>query len=213
MNILYIYAHPNPVSFNALLKDHGIDQLKNLGHDVILDDLYAQHFNPAANFSDFHLDSNELNQQYFLSQSIAFHKNALASDIVTEIEKIQWAERLIFQFPLWWFSVPAILKGWLDKVFVKGFAYDAGKTFETGLLKGKTAALVLTTQSPESAYQKTGVHEATIDVFLRPIEHTLRFVGIKVLPHFVIFDAFNFNAERKEQIISDYQNYLYNTVF
>lgn len=208
MKILYIYAHPNPASFNSILKDYGIDELSKLDHEVLLDDLYAQHFNPTADLNDFHLDDTELDQQYFLAQSIAFHKNALATDITAEIEKIRWAERLIFQFPLWWFSTPAILKGWFDKVLVKGFAYDTGKTFSNGLLQGKTAALVVTTQSPESAYQKEGVHQATIDAFLRPIEHTLRFAGIKVLPHFVTFDAFKFDTERKKTIISQYQDYL-----
>ena len=46
---------------------------------------------------------------------------------------------IILHFPLWWFGVPAILKGWFDRVLVKGFAYDAGKVFATGLLRGKTA--------------------------------------------------------------------------
>lgn len=102
------------------------------------------------------------------------------------MEKIAWADHLIFQFPLWWFSTPAILKGWFDQVFIKGFAYDNNHLFETGLLKGKMASLIVTTKSTESAYQLDGAHGATIDSFLLPVHHTLRFAGISPIKPFVI---------------------------
>ena len=210
MNILYVYAHPNPSSFNGMLKQRALDLFIQLKSNVKLSDLYADNFKAIADWDDFNLNEAEINSQYFLAQQDAYINQKLSADISLEINKIIWADHIIFQFPLWWFSTPAILKGWLDRVLVKGFAYDSGKIFEEGLLKGKTASLVLTTQSPESAYQKNGLHQATIDIFLHHIHHTLHFVGMKTLSPFVVYEAFNLDSAKKAKITEDYLAYLKN---
>lgn len=207
MKILYCYAHPNEKSFNALLKETALDVFEKDKIEVSLSDLYATSFSAIASWDDFNMDAKN-ESQYFLAQQSAFQKNAISADIMQEMEKIKWADHLIFQFPLWWFSVPAILKGWLDRVLVKGFAYDAGKIFENGLLQGKTASLVVTTQSPEAAYQIDGVHHARIDTFLKHIHHTLHFVGMKTVDPFVVFNAFQLSAERTEEVVAGYRHYL-----
>lgn len=206
MNILYVYAHPNPASLNAALKQTALETLTTAGNTVTLTDLYAQHFKPAADARDFTEASDE--QQYFLAQLTAFKTQHLADDINTELKKIAAADHIILQFPLWWFSVPAIMKGWLDRVLVKGFAYDTGKMFADGLLRGKTASFTVTTQSPEAAYQKDGVHGAELGEFLLPVKHALRLAGVEVLEPFVVFGAFELEAEKKEEIIRKYQEYL-----
>lgn len=212
MNILYVYAHPNPASFNGMLKQHASDLFTQLKSEVKFSNLYEDHFKAIADWDNFNLDETEINSQYFLAQQDAYKNQKLSADISSELTKIAWADHIIFQFPLWWFSTPAILKGWLDRVLVKGFAYDAGKIFNDGLLKGKTASLVVTTQSPESAYQTNGLHQATIDTFLHHIHHTLRFVSIKTLAPFVTYSAFNLDAAQKEKIVKDYLTYLENLV-
>jgi len=212
MNILYVYAHPNSSSFNSMLKQHALDLFAKFNPSVKFSNLYEDHFKAIADWNDFHLDEAGISSQYFLAQQDAYKKQKLSTDITVEINKISWSDHIIFQFPLWWFSTPAILKGWLDRVLVKGFAYDAGKIFNDGLLKGKTASLVVTTQSPESAYQTNGLHQATIDTFLHHIHHTLHFVGIKTLTPFVTYSAFNLDVEQKEKIIKDYLIYLENLV-
>lgn len=208
MNILYVYAHPSTASFNFQLKNKGRDVLQKAGHHLMMSDLYEQNFKSNAHFSDFDLPDTKLNPQYFLSQKTAFINHALSNDIKTEIEKIIFAKHIIFQFPLWWFSVPAILKGWFDRILVKGFAYDTGKILSDGLLKGKTASLVVTTQSGESAYQTNGIHGATIDTFLYPIHHTLRFVGLEILAPFVEYEVFNLDERQQESILMKYELYL-----
>lgn len=208
MKIHYIYAHPNPDSFNRMLKDHALTILTRLNHETLLSDLYAEQFTSTASWHDFDIPKNELNSQYFLAQQEAYNKHRLASDINNEIQKIREADHLIFQFPLWWFSVPAILKGWFDRVLVKGFAYDAGKVFGDGLLKGKKASLILSTQSPEPAFKSDGVHGTTIDAFLLPIHHTLRFVGITSTSPFVTYGAFNLNNDQEKEIINRLDTYL-----
>lgn len=210
MNILYVYAHPNPSSFNGMLKQHALNLFTQLKLDIQISDLYAEHFKAIADWKDFKSNEAGINSQYFLAQQAAYKTKTLSIDIHSELTKIAWAKHIIFQFPLWWFSTPAILKGWLDRVLVKGFAYDAGKIFNDGLLKGKTASLVVTTQSPESAYQINGAHQATIDTFLHHIHHTLRFVGIETIAPFVIYAAFNLDEERKANIVKEYVDYLKN---
>jgi len=191
-----------------MLKQHALDLFTTLKQNVKFSNLYADHFKAIADWNDFNLDEVEINSQYFLAQQDAYKNQKLSTDITAELNKISWADHIIFQFPLWWFSTPAILKGWLDRVLVKGFAYDTGKIFNDGLLKDKTASLVVTTQSPESAYQTNGLHQATIDTFLHHIHHTLRFVGIKTLAPFVTYAAFNLDAAQKEKIVKDYLAYL-----
>lgn len=208
MNILYVYAHPNPASFNGLLKQQALKALNDAGVNVKCSDLYAEHFKAVADWDDFHSEETKGHSQYFLAQQAAYQNHALSTDITTELDNIAWADHIVFQFPLWWFSMPAILKGWLDRVLVKGFAYDAGKIFNEGLLKGKTASLVVTTQSPASAYQLDGAHQATIESFLHPIHHTLRFVGIQPLAAFVAYAAFNLDEIQQERIVKDYLAYL-----
>lgn len=208
MKILYIYAHPNPDSFNSALKDDALSVFKHLDVEVKVSDLYALGFKATADWDDFVANDTNTHSQYFLAQQDAYLHQHLANQISDELAKISWADHIIFQFPLWWFSTPAILKGWLDRVLVKGFAYDTGKVFSQGLLKGKTASLVVTTQSPASAYQKDGLHQATIDTFLHPMHHTLRFVGIETLAPCVIYAAFNLETSRKEMITQDYRAYL-----
>ncbi len=206
MNILYIYAHPNSKSFNSKLKKCGIEKLQTNGHKIKISDLYEMNFNPVASWNDFKINSDQT--QYFLAQNAAYQQQALAEDIVTEIDKIKWADHLIFQFPLWWFSVPVILKGWFDRVLVKGFAYDTGKIMRDGLLKGKKASLILTTQSPESAYQVDGIQGATIETFLYPVHHTLNFAGIETTEPFIIHGAFNLDKEQQQKILRSFKFYL-----
>lgn len=204
MNILYVYAHPQPSSFNAKIKNDAVDFLSKKS-TLHISDLYKDNFNAVASWGDF---SHEAQTQYFAAQYEAFKNRRLVKDIQAELKKVNQADHFIFQFPLWWFSVPAILKGWFDRIFIKGFAYDSGKIFKEGLLRGKTASLILTTQSPKSAYQVSGVHGATIDVFLQHIHHTLRFVGIQTLEPFVIYGAFNLDKEHQTTILQNYHLYL-----
>lgn len=204
MKVLYVYAHPNPFSLNAALKNQALAFLSKQHIDFKISDLYADKFNALATWDDF--NATETHSQYFSAQQSAYESKQLNDEIMLEINKIIWADHIIFQFPLWWFSMPAILKGWFDRVLVKGFAYDTGKIYQEGLLKNKTASLTITTQSPVSAYQQNGIHGAGIDEFLLPINNTLNFVGIKVLLPFVLYGADNLGM--LDEIIKNYQDYL-----
>src|SRR5215813_8642238 len=127
MKILIVLAHPEPNSFNAVLFRTAIEALQQAGHEVKTSDLYRMDFNPVSGRGNFkgEKDKAHFNQQH--EEVFAFHNNTFAEDIQTEQDKVFWCDVMIWQFPLWWFSVPALLKGWVDKVFAMGKFYDNGK--------------------------------------------------------------------------------------
>jgi NAD(P)H dehydrogenase (quinone) len=106
-------------------------------------------------------------------------------DVQAEIDKLMRADLLVLQFPIWWFSAPAILKGWLDRVFVYGL-YSSSRRYDTGLFKGKTAFLSVTAGGPESSFGHDG-RNGDIQLVLWPLNFTLHYMGYSVLPHHAVF--------------------------
>ena len=131
MNILIIYAHPNPASFNAAILKQVQNSLSK-SHNFQTLDLYAEHFDPILQFDKDHKRRD--------------------LDKVPEMENyrrlITWADQLIFIFPLWWSGMPAILKGFIDRVFAAGFAYSYKKVGMEGHLQGKSAWIITTHNTP-----------------------------------------------------------------
>jgi NAD(P)H dehydrogenase (quinone) len=207
MKILIVYAHPEPTSFNHALKDKAVQILQKGNNEVIVSDLYNQKFNPTANWNDFKMIDPNLPRQYSVIQRDAYLKHQLAEDIQKEQDKLRWGDVVIFQFPLWWFGLPAILKGWFDRIFAAGYAYDKEKWFSTGLLHPRKALLSVTTQSPLSAYQPDGIH-GDIKQFFKPIHHTLRFVGLSPLEPFVAYAVMNIDLQERKRYLTNYQLHL-----
>jgi NAD(P)H dehydrogenase (quinone) len=94
---------------------------------------------------------------------------------------------MIWQFPLWWFGLPAILKGWVDRVFAMGRTYGQGHVYDTGRFVGKRALLSLTTGGPEAAYRPDGFN-GDLGAMLKPIHRgILNFTGFAVLAPQVVY--------------------------
>ncbi|MBY0402996.1 MAG: NAD(P)H-dependent oxidoreductase, partial [Cyanobacteria bacterium] len=158
MNILIVYAHPEPKSFNGALKDLAVQVFTEQGHYVEVSDLYAQGFNPVGGHHDFtQVDDPEF-FKYGMEQTKASELKTFAPDVVTEQEKLLRADVVIFQFPLWWFGLPAILKGWVDRIFAAGLIYGSGKWYSDGVMKGKKAFVSLTTGGGPAIYSPTGLN-------------------------------------------------------
>jgi NAD(P)H dehydrogenase (quinone) len=207
MKILIVYAHPEPSSFNHALKEQAINTLQARGHAVVLSDLYAMQFNPVAGWDDFKDINPQISRQYGIIQRDAYVNDKLAEDIVAEQKKVQWCDSVLFQFPLWWFGCPAIMKGWCERILAPGFAYDKEKWFATGLLRPKKAMLSVTTQSPSSSYQTGGMH-GEIDQYLKPIQHTLQFVGFTLLTPFVAYGVMSDDEATRKKYLIDFQRHL-----
>lgn len=192
MNVLVVYAHHEPTSLVGSLKNVAVSTLQNLGHTVSESDLYSNGFSPIAHKYDFsQLSGKHFN--YMLEQKNAANKSwAFAPDIVDELQRLMEADLVLLYFPVWWFSVPAMMKGWFDRVLTMGITWDGGKIYENGMLRGKKAMIVATAGGPEEYYQPLGKHKATLRQILHPIHHgTLAFCGMDVLEPFLVYSSMN----------------------
>ena len=195
MNVLIVYAHPGTESLNAALRDFAIERLEADGHAVQVSDLYAMDWKAAFDGEDFP-DRDPARPLALMGDSEkAFRDGTQSADIAAEQAKLDWADTVIFQFPLWWFSMPAILKGWFDRVYAYGFAYGVGEhsdrrwgqRYGEGRMAGKRAMLMVTTGGWESHYGARGVN-GPMDDILFTIQHGLLYYpGFSVLPPFVAY--------------------------
>jgi NAD(P)H dehydrogenase (quinone) len=184
MNVLVVYAHPNPDSLNASLRDAAIEALEARGATVEVSDLYGMNFNPVAQLSDV---------------SVPKLDSVVPDDLRKEREKVAKADYLIFQFPMWWTSMPAILKGWFDRVFAAGFAYGPG-VYNHGLLKGKKAMLSITTGGRHlGSYGPNGIKGEMSERLFNIQHEILYFSGLEVLEPFIVTSGVS-ESERKEFI-------------
>src|ERR1700736_2528074 len=126
MRVLIVHAHPEPASFNMALTRAATDALRDAGHEVVLSDLYAERFDPAAGRHDFTTVAAPSPFHYQSEQAYAAEHGGFAAEIRREQERVLGADLLILQFPLWWGAPPAILKGWFERVLAYGFAYVDG---------------------------------------------------------------------------------------
>ncbi|HEY7718628.1 MAG TPA: NAD(P)H-dependent oxidoreductase [Pedococcus sp.] len=186
---LLVYAHPEPTSFAAALREQAERTLGSRGWRVEVSDLYADGFDPVAGPGDFTAPADPSRLHVQREQAHAAATGSLAPDVEREVERLERADLVVFLAPLWWFGLPAILKGWVDRVFVYGRVYGNGLTFETGPLRGKQAMLALTTGGPEAAYSEGGRH-GDLDVLLHSVHHGMfRFTGMEALEPFVAWGA------------------------
>jgi NAD(P)H dehydrogenase (quinone) len=208
MKILLVFAHPEPRSLNGALRGVAIKELEAQGHEVKVSDLYAERWKSEVDRADF--PSLPPNARFMPASAskMAFEANALTEDVKAEIDELLWADTLILQFPLWWFAMPAILKGWVDRVFAYGFAYGVGEhsdkrwgdRYGEGTLAGKRAMLIVTAGGWEEHYAVRGVN-GSIDDLLFPINHgILYYPGYDVLPPFVVYSVDRFDEASFEPV-------------
>ncbi|MCF3118815.1 NAD(P)H-dependent oxidoreductase [Streptomyces arenae] len=196
MKTLIVHAHPEPKSLNSSLKDLAVSTLEGAGHEVRVSDLYAMKWKAAVDADDYGPDTPD-RLKVALDSGRAFQAGTLTEDVRAEQEKLLWADTVILQFPLWWYSMPAILKGWVDRVLTYRFGYGVGEHSDTkygerygeGTLAGKRAMLSVTVGGPERHYSARGIN-GPIEDLLFPIHHgILYYPGLDVLPPFVQYGS------------------------
>lgn len=195
MNILIVFAHPERYSLNGALLDVAISALQAQGHEVRVSDLYAMRWKATVDRSDFPDIPADERLKVASASSREFAEGGLTDDVKVEQDKLRWADTVILQFPLWWFAMPAILKGWVDRVYACGFAYGVGEhsdrrwgdRYGEGTMAGKRAMLVVTAGGWPEHYSARGIN-GPIDDLLFPINHGILFYpGFTVLPPFVAY--------------------------
>ena len=188
MHSLIVLAHPEPRSFNGHLRDVAAATLGALGHAVEHSDLCAMSFDPVE--GPRHYRSRGLPERFDAQteQRHAAERRLLPADVQGEIAKLERARFLLLQFPMWWFSVPAVLKGWFDRVLVYGGLYSSTMRYDKGYFRGRRAMLSVTTGGPEPTFAHNG-RNGDIELLLWPTHMTLSYMGYTVLPPFVAYEV------------------------
>jgi NAD(P)H dehydrogenase (quinone) len=201
-NALIVYAHPEHRSLNGALHAFTVQHLRRAGHTVEVSDLYAMRWKAQLDADDFPARDPAPAFHPEKESHVAFLAGTQTEDVAAEQAKLLRADVVILQFPLWWFSMPAILKGWVDRVYAYGFGYGVGEhsdrhwgdRYGEGTFAGKRAMLMVTTGGWESHYAPRGIN-GPIDDLLFPIQHgILHYPGFDVLPPVLVFRTGKMNA-------------------
>lgn len=170
MNVLIVYAHPNPRSFNRAILDVVDATLQDCGHATRVHDLYAMNYRAI-------LDGEDLIRNW---------RGDLPADTRSEQDAVRWANKLVFVYPIWWFGPPAILKGWIDRVLSRAFAFDFGPDGMIGLLKHEKALILNTLGGDEATYRRERWHE----LLVRPMaEGILGACGVRQVAHRAFYEV------------------------
>lgn len=209
MRYFILFGHPEPeLSFNAAMRDHAVERLAAAGHETVVSDLYAMGFNPVASGEDFAVRRFPDRLHYDREQKFAAAQEALAPDIVAELDKLFWCDIFVMQFPLYWFSMPAIVKGWIDRVFVNSRVYGVGKRYETGGLAGRRAMVATTT----GAYEPMFAPDGLLGDHKRALWHIhngiLFYAGFEVVAPFIGYSPAYSDADTTAAMIRAYGDHL-----
>jgi NAD(P)H dehydrogenase (quinone) len=202
MRTFAILAHPEARSFNGAMFESAVDTLREAGHVVKTSDLYRTKFDPVSDRRNF---TSVKNRDYFKQQIEEMHATEVkgfAAGLEVEMQKLEWCDLMIWQFPLWWFGLPGILKGWVDRVFAMGRTCGGDRIYDGGVFRGKRAVLSLTTGGPFPAYERGGFN-GDIAAILRPIQRgMLQFVGFDVLEPQIVYGPVRLTDERRKEALS-----------
>lgn len=211
-----VLAHPEPKSFNAHLARVAERVLRERAWQVSTSDLYAMAFDPSekAEHYEDRRDPDRFDAQ--AEQRHASETQAIPPAVRDEIDRLDQADLLILQYPMWWHLPPAILKGWFDRVLVYGEVYRSDYRFEKGRFAGKKAMLSLTCGTSAATYAHNG-RSADIDLLLWPVHFSLAYVGFDVIAPQVAYGVegggpqYSARAEitgRLKKIAADYASRL-----
>ncbi|WP_416306373.1 NAD(P)H-dependent oxidoreductase [Neptunicella sp. SCSIO 80796] len=211
--VLIVYAHPEPTSLTRQFVIETIATLEQQGHTVLQSDLYGMNWKATFDQHDFpdRVDNDRLS---FVQESgHAYSSGQQTRDVIAEQQKLLAADAVIFHFPLWWFGMPAILKGWVDRVFAYGFAYGykgQGNRYRygEGMLKGKRALLSVMAGGPAEEYSARGIN-GPLEELLFPITHgMLFFPGMDALPTHAVYGTGQLSKTIVEKEIAAWQRRL-----
>lgn len=208
MRVLIVHAHPEAASFNASMMREAVSTLSGAGHEVEVSDLYAIGFDPVSDRRNFRTvaDPERLDQQR--EEAFASAHGGYAAELQAEMDKVAWCDALILQFPLWWLGMPAILKGWIDRVFAVGRSYGGGRWFDRGLHAGKLALCSVTVGGPPELYSERGFYGPLQQVLFPIHRGILGFTGFTVVEPFIVYGPHRMSRADRVARLGDYRRRL-----
>jgi NAD(P)H dehydrogenase (quinone) len=210
MNVLIVHAHPESKSFSSAMFLEAKKLFEKKGDTVQVSNLYEMNFNPVASESDFNDRANPDYFNYALEQRKSLSADTISEDISAEIDKVEAADLLILNFPLYWFSMPAILKGWIDRVFVSGKFYGGKRIYANGGMAGKKVLVSVTTGGREDMLSQGGIHGDLNEILKPVLQGSLGYVGMNVLEPFYAFHVPYVSAEARAELLKKWCNELTN---
>lgn len=181
-----VHAHPEATSYNGALTETAQSALVSAGGKVTVSNLYQSGFDPVEG-PDHYANRNDPDCFAALGeQRHAWSTDTLPDDVEREIKWLENADLVVLQFPLWWHGPPAILKGWMDRVFVSGGLYSSKMRYDAGYFRGRRALVSVTTGAPQAAFGQ-GCRGGDFDTMLWPIHYSLHYMGFSVLPPFISY--------------------------
>jgi NAD(P)H dehydrogenase (quinone) len=150
VHVLTVFAHPSRSSFCGQLLDRYTRGLIDAGHTTEVADLCGQQFDPVFRASDY----------------VQFEGGDMPPEIISEQQRIERCDALAFVAPVWWLGLPAILKGWFDRVWSNGWAYEFSNNPEGSLLPDRPFVFLLTAGGSRNAWVKYG-YDVAIDTIIR----------------------------------------------
>jgi NAD(P)H dehydrogenase (quinone) len=208
MQVHIVHAHPEPKSFSSAMATLARKILSDQGNAVTYTDLYAIGFNPVAKADDFASRRNDTYLNYALEQRHSFESGSTAPDIRSEVDNVVACDLLILNFPIYWFSMPAILKGWIDRVFLSGPFYGGKRFYDKGGMAGRKALVTATLGGREHMFGPNAIH-GEINDMLRPLlRGSLAYVGFDVLEPFYAYHIPYLGPEARNAVIADFHSAL-----
>ncbi|MGH1362808.1 MAG: NAD(P)H-dependent oxidoreductase [Calditrichia bacterium] len=197
--ILLVTAHPEVQSFNHALKDTAADILTKQGCEIRQSNLCQSGFGGAAGRADFAKFPENEPLDLISAQKTFGQYGGFVLEIRQEQYKLEWADAVILQFPIWWGSYPGILKGWIDRVLSYGFAYGRSKT-----LPAKTVMFSVTTGGAEDAKEKRAYDRRIMNMS----DDVFGYMKWNALKPFVAHGVASISSEERTKLIENYRKHL-----
>ncbi len=179
MRHLIIYAHPNENSLNHQLLNTVVETLQSRNQEIVVRDLYTLDFDPVLSLADMQ----------------GQRMGKVSDDIKTEQEYITWAEQITFIYPIWWTGLPAMMKGYIDRIFSYGFAYRYDQGIQKGLLTGKKTVIINTHGKSHEEYEQMGMDKA---LTLTSDKGIFIYSGLEIIRHLFFDKADRATSENLE---------------
>jgi NAD(P)H dehydrogenase (quinone) len=199
MNVHLVVAHPEKTSFNLALHQIAINTFKKKDINTSVTNLYSEKFTANAGHADVFNFPKEESYNLAKAQRWAQKNKSFSEDIKTEQQKLLLSDLLILQFPLWWWSYPAILKGWIDRVLSSGFAYGEGAEL------GRKKVMYSITTGGANNQEELDYYQQKIEGLYQDV---FGFIGWQIMPAFIAHGVQQKTQQQRTNILNNYEKHL-----